>query len=104
MGKDKEIIMGPRVAVVVCRSGRLDLVRSSTLLIVGGENRSVIPLNESAYKKLDCPKEMVVVPGATHLFEEPGALEQVAELAGESSTSFRQHQKSHMTEKKPADQ
>jgi putative phosphoribosyl transferase len=76
------------VAAVVSRGGRPDLptdylplVRSPTLLIVGGEDRSVIPLNESAYEKLSCPKEMVVVPGATHLFEEPGALEKVAELA-----------------------
>jgi phosphoribosyl transferase-like protein len=51
------------------------------LLIVGEEDRSVIPLNELAYKKLVCPKEMVVVPGATHLFEEPGALERVGQLA-----------------------
>lgn len=76
------------VAAVVSRGGRPDLavdylhlVRSPTLLVVGGEDRSVISLNESAYEKLICPKEMVVVPGATHLFEEPGALEKVAELA-----------------------
>jgi putative phosphoribosyl transferase len=76
------------VAAVVSRGGRPDLamdtvhlVQSPTLLIAGGEDRSVIPLNELAYKKLICPKEMVVVPGATHLFEEPGALERVAELA-----------------------
>ena len=76
------------VTAVVSRGGRPDLamnylhlVRSPTLLIVGGEDRSVIPLNDLAYKKLRCPKEMVVVPGATHLFEEPGALERVAELA-----------------------
>jgi putative phosphoribosyl transferase len=77
-----------RIAAVVSRGGRPDLamdylhlVRSPTLLIVGGEDRPVIPLNELAYKKLTCPKEMVVVPGATHLFEEPGTLERVAELA-----------------------
>jgi putative phosphoribosyl transferase len=76
------------IAAIVSRGGRpdlamdyLSLVRSPTLLIVGGDDRSVIPLNELAYKKLRCPKEMVVVPGATHLFEEPGALEKVAELA-----------------------
>ena len=76
------------VKAVVSRGGRPDLVmdylhlvRSPTLLIVGGEDRPVIPLNELAHKKLGCPKEMVVVPGATHLFEEPGALERVAELA-----------------------
>ncbi len=77
-----------RVVAVVSRGGRPDLamnylhlVRSPTLLIVGGEDRPVIPLNELAYKKLGCPKDMVIVPGATHLFEEPGALERVAELA-----------------------
>ena len=59
----------------------LHLVQSPTLFIVGGEDRPVIPLNESAYKRLNCPKEMVIVPGATHLFEEPGTLERVAELA-----------------------
>jgi putative phosphoribosyl transferase len=76
------------VAAVVSRGGRPDLsmsflhlVQSPTLFIVGGEDRSVIPLNESAFKKLNCPKEMVIVPGATHLFEEPGTLEKVAELA-----------------------
>jgi len=76
------------VAAVVSRGGRPDLamtflhlVQSPTLFIVGGEDRPVIPLNESAFKRLNCPKEMVIVPGATHLFEEPGALERVAELA-----------------------
>jgi putative phosphoribosyl transferase len=76
------------IAAVVSRGGRpdlamdyLDLVLSPTLLIVGGDDRSVIPLNELAYERLRCPKEMVVIPGATHLFEEPGALEKVAELA-----------------------
>jgi putative phosphoribosyl transferase len=76
------------VGAVVSRGGRPDLamdyvhlVQSPTLLIVGGEDRSVIPLNELAYKKLICPREMVIVPGATHLFEEPGALERVAEMA-----------------------
>ncbi len=76
------------IAAVVSRGGRPDLamgylhlVRSPTLLIVGGEDRSVIPLNEFAYEKLICSKEMVVVPGATHLFEEPGALEKVAAQA-----------------------
>jgi len=76
------------IAAVVSRGGRPDLamdylylVQSPTLLIVGGDDRSVIPLNELAYERLRCPKEMVVIPGATHLFEEPGALEKVAELA-----------------------
>jgi len=76
------------VAAIVSRGGRPDLafdhlylVQSPTLLIVGGNDEAVIPLNELAYKKLLCPKEMVIVPGATHLFEETGALEKVAELA-----------------------
>ncbi len=76
------------VMAIVSRGGRPDLamddlhlVRCPTLLIVGGEDRFVIPLNESAYEKLRCPKEMVIVPGASHLFEEPGALERVAEVA-----------------------
>jgi putative phosphoribosyl transferase len=76
------------VSAIVSRGGRPDLaidalplVQSPTLLIVGGNDEAVIPLNELAYKKLLCPKEMVIVPGATHLFEEPGTLEKVAELA-----------------------
>lgn len=76
------------IAAIVSRGGRPDLafdhlylVQSPTLLIVGGKDEEIIPLNESAYQKLRCPKEMVIVPGATHLFEETGALEKVAELA-----------------------
>jgi len=76
------------IAAIVSRGGRPDLafdhlylVQSPTLLIVGGKDEEVIPLNELAYQKLRCPKEMVIVPGATHLFEETGALEKVAELA-----------------------
>jgi alpha-beta hydrolase superfamily lysophospholipase len=56
-------------------------VRAPTLLIVGGADRVVLDLNQDAAARLTCPNEVVVVPGATHLFEEPGALEQVAELA-----------------------
>ena len=76
------------VVATVSRGGRPDLamkylsqVLSPTLLIVGGEDTSVIPLNEAAYKKLSCPKELVIVPGASHLFEEPGTLDKVAQLA-----------------------
>lgn len=76
------------IAAVVSRGGRpdlameyLSLVQAPTLLIVGGEDTAVIPLNKSAYARLACPKELVIVPGATHLFEEPGALEKVAQLA-----------------------
>lgn len=79
---------GKRIASVVSRGGRPDLamdelgmVVSPTLLVVGGEDREVIQLNEAAYRALRCEKEITIVEGATHLFEEPGALEQVAELA-----------------------
>ena len=78
------------VAAVVSRGGRPDLaddalqrVRAPTLLIVGGEDDVVIELNEQAMERMSCQKNLVIVPGAGHLFEEPGALEQVAELARE---------------------
>jgi putative phosphoribosyl transferase len=74
--------------VVVSRGGRPDLafdalpkVQAPTLLIVGGNDTVVIRLNESAYEKLTCEKKLEIVPGASHLFEEPGALEKVAALA-----------------------
>lgn len=54
-----------------------------TLLIVGGADTTVLALNEQAAAQLRCPHKLEVVPGATHLFEEPGALERVAELAGD---------------------
>ena len=77
------------VAAVVSRGGRPDLagnslgaVRASTLLIVGGRDHEVISLNQQALARLKCSeKQLVIIPGATHLFEEPGALEQVAKLA-----------------------
>lgn len=90
---------------VVSRGGRPDLasdylpaVRAPTLLIVGGADDAVLELNEQALSLLRCPKELIVVPGATHLFPEPGALEQVAQdaerwfqhyLATESSAEAR---------------
>jgi putative phosphoribosyl transferase len=77
-----------RVAAVVSRGGRPDLawddlpaVHAPTLLIVGGDDEPVLSWNRDALERLKCPKQLAVVPGATHLFEEPGALEQVAELA-----------------------
>lgn len=81
--------LGPHVIkAVVSRGGRPDLaveslsrVKSPTLLIVGGNDYEVIELNQQALEQLNCKKELVIVPGATHLFEEPGTLEQVAELA-----------------------
>ena len=77
------------VAAVVSRGGRPDLageflprVRAPTLLIVGGSDFVVIDLTEQALGKLACDKRLEIVPGATHLFEEPGALDHVVELAG----------------------
>lgn len=76
------------VSAVVSRGGRPDLaeaflprVAAPTLLVVGANDAPVLGLNEEAFSLLTCPKELAVVPGATHLFEEPGTLEQVAELA-----------------------
>jgi putative phosphoribosyl transferase len=76
------------VAAVVSRGGRPDLAASSlprvsapTLLIVGGADREVLDLNRQALRELRCNKRLEIVPGATHLFEEPGALSSVAELA-----------------------
>jgi len=78
------------VKAVVSRGGRPDLagdaltrVKCPTLLIVGGHDDVVIELNEAAKAQMSCPSELVVVPGATHLFEEPGTLENVADLAAE---------------------
>jgi putative phosphoribosyl transferase len=79
-----------RIAAVVSRGGRPDLarswlplVRAPTLLIVGGADEFVLDLNRRAFEFLRTEKQLAVVPGATHLFEEPGALEQVARLATE---------------------
>jgi len=82
---------GPEaIGAVVSRGGRPDLagsalrlVRAPTLLIVGGRDQPVIELNQQALAALRCEKELVIVPGATHLFEEPGTLEEVARLASE---------------------
>ena len=79
-----------QIKAVVSRGGRPDLALNSlagvtapTLLIVGGHDEPVISMNQEAYDSLPGIKDMVIVPGATHLFEEPGALEEVARLAGE---------------------
>ena len=78
------------VGAVVSRGGRPDLagpalarVRAPTLLIVGGYDLQVIQLNRVAFAQLHCEKQLVIVPGATHLFEEPGTLDEVAQLARE---------------------
>jgi dienelactone hydrolase len=88
------------VGAVVSRGGRPDLARDAlarveapTLLIVGGLDDVVIELNEAAFERLRCEKALRIVPGASHLFEEPGKLEEVSRLAAEW---FR----SHLTETK----
>lgn len=81
---------GNKIRAVVSRGGRPDLageflerVQAPTLLIVGGEDTTVLELNQQAREKLRCENALEIVPGATHLFEEPGALERVAELAAD---------------------
>lgn len=86
---DAAAALGHQARAVVSRGGRPDLaseqallnVRAPTLLLVGGYDDVVIDLNQLAYDQLRCEKEMVIVPGATHLFEEPGTLEAVATRA-----------------------
>lgn len=89
-------VMGEGARAVVSRGGRPDLagqgdlvrVRAPTLLLVGGLDTDVLKLNQAAYALLSCTKKLSVVPGATHLFEEPGTLAQVARQA---ATWFGQH-------------
>ena len=87
--------LGPVIRAVVSRGGRPDLamealsrVQAATLLIVGGNDDVVLELNREAFIHLTAAKRLEVIPGATHLFEEPGALEAVARLATEW---FRQY-------------
>jgi alpha-beta hydrolase superfamily lysophospholipase len=83
--------MGDAIAAVVSRGGRPDLAGKSalsqviapTLLIVGSEDYGVIELNEQAYALLKCEKKLALIAGATHLFEEPGTLEQAAKYAAD---------------------
>jgi putative phosphoribosyl transferase len=85
----------PSISAVVSRGGRpdlamrcLDQVKAATLLIVGGEDTAVIEMNQAAFRRLKCEKALQIVPGATHLFEEPGTLEEVVRLA---SDWFQRH-------------
>jgi dienelactone hydrolase len=82
--------LGERIGAVVSRGGRPDLagdalpiVTAPTLMIVGELDDVVIELNRSAIARMHCETELKIIPGATHLFEEPGALDLVADLAGE---------------------
>jgi dienelactone hydrolase len=90
------------VRAVVSRGGRPDLagsalmrVQAPTLLIVGGNDHQVIELNREAMAEMSCENELMIVPGATHLFEEPGALEEVAKLALTWFTRYLSDQRSH---------
>ena len=87
--------LGEAVSAIVSRGGRPDLaedalerVRAPTLLLVGGNDQPVIRLNEEAYARMNCEKALRIIRGASHLFEEPGTLEQVAEMAAQW---FAQH-------------
>jgi putative phosphoribosyl transferase len=82
--------LGKEIRAVVSRGGRPDLagdalgkVLAPTLLIVGGEDHAVIGLNKKAYDRINASKQLEIVPGATHLFEEPGTLEEATRLAAE---------------------
>lgn len=83
------------IRAVVSRGGRTDLtgplvsrVKAATLLLVGGEDREVLELNQRTLAELHCEKRLAIIPGATHLFEEPGALDDVGHLA---AYWFRNH-------------
>ncbi len=92
-----------QIAAIVSRGGRPDLagpavrqVKAPTLLIVGGRDTAVIELNREASSELSCEKKLEIVPGATHLFEEEGALDEVAKLARDWFLShFRKNRQSH---------
>jgi pimeloyl-ACP methyl ester carboxylesterase len=93
--------LGPGIGAVVSRGGRPDMVEEAlgrvqapTLLIVGGYDNAVLELNRRAYRLIRAEKDLRVIPGATHLFEEPGALEEVARLAAEW---FKKYLKPHKT-------
>ena len=88
------------IGAIVSRGGRPDLagpalprVRAPTLLIVGGNDTQIIRLNRMVLSELRCERQLVIIPGATHLFEEPGALDEVARLAREW---FERHLRSAM--------
>lgn len=80
----------PAPCAVVCRGARTDLtgpylpyIKAPTLLIAGGNDEEIVKLNENAHRQMTCEKGLTIIPGATHLFEEPGALDEIARLAAE---------------------
>lgn len=90
---------GKGISAVVSRGGRPDLamdvfdrVTAPTLLIVGGLDGTVIEMNETALARMHCVKRLAIVPGASHLFEEPGALDQVVSLAAVWFGQFMGHE------------
>jgi pimeloyl-ACP methyl ester carboxylesterase len=87
--------LGHEISAVVSRGDRPDLgadalspVKAPKLLMVGGQDGAVIELNEQAFARLNCEKELRIIPGATHLFEEPGTLVELARLG---AGCFRRH-------------
>jgi dienelactone hydrolase len=91
----KAAVHEPHVRAIVSRGGRPDLaldvlprIRAATLLVVGSQDTIVIDLNRHAYNRLQCEKRMEIVPGASHLFEEPGTLDVAAQLA---AAWFKEH-------------
>jgi dienelactone hydrolase len=86
--------LGKEIGAVVSRGGRPDLagdalerIAAPTLLIVGGEDREVIVLNRTAQRRMHCPSKLVIVPGASHLFEEPGTLDAALDATADWFTS-----------------
>jgi pimeloyl-ACP methyl ester carboxylesterase len=101
-------ILGDDVSAVVSRGGRPDLayehlqdVTAPTLFVVGERDDAVLRLNKEAYARLRCVRKFAVIPGATHLFEEPGALEKVANVA---ASWFKHHLSGEMETKHITDQ
>lgn len=90
-------VLGERISAVVSRGGRPDLsdmlpaVKAPALLIVGSLDHQVIDLNRKALDELRCPKKLVIVPNAGHLFEEPGTLDEVARLATQWFLNYLLH-------------
>lgn len=92
------VLAPTKVQALISRGGRVDLaqhvlgkVKAPTLLIVGGQDEGVLEINKIAFESLSCRKKLKIIPGASHLFEEPGALEEVAKAAAEWLNSCKSH-------------